>query len=413
MSKNLKRVLLIGAGVLAGLSLSMVSPKAATINQRGNALTSYIKSSHFNFVKNAHYVEPDNYSDNYNQNTNPDRTFKATGGNYKVNYSAYAQLDDQNGNYNPQSVAIDKDGTTYVSYRVRPTKVQIARYPSINNVSDGMLNNVKYGPVFNGGHGQAMALNPKNGQLWLLYNPDGSASSTKLFEISKSSLKPINTVKFHMSPYPMGDTLAFDKNGNAYMCIRTFGGAAPVGSLKLFKGKITPHSVNFKMVQGLRYAPGAIMQNMSYNPSNNRIYFITDGEIMSVPANHYSHLKPSDVRADELSDHYEFEDLAFHDGKGYLLVHYPSELMVSNNHVSQSSKVPKRVAKKANKKATKKHARKNAKKVSAKQNRKSTKKTTKHSNKNNHKKVTKRNNKRNAKKSVKKAVRRHDRKNRK
>ncbi|XIF19429.1 MAG: hypothetical protein AJITA_00075 [Acetilactobacillus jinshanensis] len=126
------------------------------------------------------------------------------------------------------------------------------------------LKNVKYGSVFKGGHAQAMAYNPKTRQLWLLYNPQGSA---------------------------MGDTLAFDNHGNAYMSIRTFGGVAPVGSLKLFKGKITDHSVNFHMVQGLRYAPGIIMQNMSYNPSNNRIYFITDGEIMSVPANHYSHLK--------------------------------------------------------------------------------------------------------------------------
>ena len=350
MSKNLKRFFKIGLASLAfllvasGTSVASHASRVSTVTQRSNALTSYISSSNLRFVHNRRYVEPNDYSDHYNRNENYDRRFNSVGGNQRVNFSPYGELPDNynslmknEGYHNPQSLVITKNGTAYVTYRVNTHGIKLVQFniKAIQNAQDDNANNhvhYKIGPTFNGGHGQAMAYNPKANQLWLLTNDSGSASRTSILQLSQKTLKPIRKINFHFDTYAMPDVLTFDNAGHAYTAMRTFGGVAPVGSLKLFKGSITNRSVKFHMVQGLRYAPGLIMQNMSYNPSNHRIYFITDGELMSVPANRYTHLRPRDVKATKLSGHYEFEDLAFYRHRGYLMVHCPPELMISNHN---------------------------------------------------------------------------------
>ncbi|XIF20084.1 MAG: hypothetical protein AJITA_00802 [Acetilactobacillus jinshanensis] len=117
----------------------------------------------------------------------------------------------------------------------------------------------------------------------MLTNEQGAANQTSIQEIGTHTLNPVKQINFSMYPYPMGDVLTFDKHGNAYTCTRTFNprGGANAGSIKLYKGKIGPNRVQFHMVQGIKHAPGMIMQNISYDPQTNRIYFVTDGELMS------------------------------------------------------------------------------------------------------------------------------------
>lgn len=334
ISKSLKPLLVSGT-VLLGLSVGGIAlanqnvNAMSTTNQRSNALTSYINYHDFHFTNNHNYTIPASYSNHYNQNTNPYRHIRAIGGNYKRSFSPYAELSERYST-NPQSVTIDNRGSVYVAYRLGGNKVRIARYKKITTRRGLSLGKAKFGPVFNGGHGQAMSYNPKTDQIWMLTNNHGSASKTSVMEIRKKTLSPMRKTNFKMSPYPVGDVLTFDKYGNAYTATDTYGGVAPHGSIKLYKGRITDHTVKFHMVQGLRHMPGNVMQNMSYNNHNNRIYFIADGELMSVPANKYGNARPSDVRTTKLSGHYEPEDLAFYHGKGYLMLHYPSELLSSN-----------------------------------------------------------------------------------
>lgn len=302
------------------------------INQHQNALTSYIKLGNFHFVNNRDYAEPNNYSLHYNQTFNPYRHLNFAGGNQRMNFKPYARLKNLDSEHNPQSIAITNHGTLYVTHRVdNRGEIQIIRYHITEKRHHLQFTNYAAGPVFKGGHGQSLAYNPKTHKLWMLTNEEGASFMTSIQEIGKKSLNPIKQINFIMYPYPMGDVLTFDKHGNAYTCTRTFNprGGANMDSLKLYKGKISHNQVQFHMVQGIRNAPGLIMQNMGYDPKHNRIYFVTDGELMSAPTKYFNHLRPNDIKATKLTGHYEFEDIAFYHGHGYLLLHYPSELLIN------------------------------------------------------------------------------------
>lgn len=336
MVKNLLIVLIL---CLVGLILTVNSTNAGRhprlnhvkyVTQLSNSLTSYINYHRFNFVNNHNYTEPNNYSQNYNRTVNPHRHLNFAGGNQRMNFKPYAELQNIDSQHNPQSIALTNHGTLYVAHRVdNHGEVQILRYQIQQKRHHLLLTHYTAGPIFRGGHGQGLAYNPKSHQLWMLTNEQGAANFTSIQEISTKNLNPFRQINFYMYPYPMGDVLTFDNHGNAYTCTRTFNplGGANSGSLKLYKGKVGPNGVHFHMVQGLRHAPGMIMQNISYDPDSNRIYFVTDGELMSVPAKNFSHISPKRVRVTKLTGHYEFEDLAFYHGHGYLLLHYPSELL--------------------------------------------------------------------------------------
>ena len=76
------------------------------------------------------------------------------------------------------------------------------------------------------------------------------------------------------------------------------------------------------------------LQGVAVNPANNRLYFVSDDILTSVPT---SGVQSGNFSADDI--HYqafdsgrEFESLAFdQDGYGYLLALWPPELMQSTN----------------------------------------------------------------------------------
>lgn len=259
---------------------------------------------------------------------------------------------------NPQSVVLSKDGNTLYElvmlnkskqtgrivkynlgqlrskYHISTTNMTALRRAtydhSVNRLSatdKGILKYVKVGPTFKAGHGQSLAQNPKTGELWFV---GAAAVNANVQRVSTKTLKPNKRINFRLkSTVAMGENLTFDKKGNDYFYTYSNGGWAPKNSLKIYKGTINSKSVKFHLVmQGLRHNPGWKSQSIAYNAKNNRLYFVSNSSIASVPASKLGKLKAKDVKAVKLSGHREFEGLQFDSkGAGYLLVNRGAELL--------------------------------------------------------------------------------------
>ncbi|MFC6182421.1 hypothetical protein [Lactiplantibacillus daowaiensis] len=191
-----------------------------------------------------------------------------------------------------------------------------------------ILSHVKVGPQFTTGHGQSLAYNPHNHQLWFIGHGGKHANLQRL---SKTTLKPIKKISFHLNAKTsMGSVLTFDSHGTAYFySAAPKVGSAPKGSVKLFAGKIGKTTVRFHLVmQGLRYSPGTIAQTMSYNAHRNRLYLVSNGSIISLPVSHLGHLKRSAIESTMFQTTREFEGLSFTStGGAYLLVNRGAEVL--------------------------------------------------------------------------------------
>ncbi|MCY9806264.1 hypothetical protein OXT66_01725 [Lentilactobacillus senioris] len=340
-------------GAVLAFALPMMfatATQAKTYNQRGDALAFY-NVNNFKTLANSKYtVGKYSYVTDYNSMTKP-VTIRTKKGNKKSQMSTYLKLPGgQLGN--TQSIAVTPDGHyAYVMSTVAPgsNTGQITRFnmqalkklkvKDLNTCLSGTSvlskykNYVKVGPKFNTGHGQSLAYNPKNKQLWFVGKNSINANVQR---VSTASLKPITKINFRLkSTVAMGENLTFDKKGNAYFwgySTGSWGSRSPKKSIKYYKGKIGSKSVKFNLVmQGIKNGPGAIPQAISYNPKSNRVYFISDGSIMSIPASKVGHLKNSDVKVSVFNTKREFEGMSFtSNGEGYLLVHDVNELMKFN-----------------------------------------------------------------------------------
>ncbi|MGA3270473.1 hypothetical protein [Lactiplantibacillus pentosus] len=191
---------------------------------------------------------------------------------------------------------------------------------------------MKVGPQFKAGHVQSLALNPKTNQLWFIKAYKNSTTAT-VQRLSMSTLKPNAIVNFTLkSTVHMGSVLSFDNSGNAYFWTQTKSAwpTAPVNSVKFYKGTLGVNRVHFSLVkQGLSQAPGQVLQSMSYNSNNGRLYLVSDESIFSVPANKLGKLSTADVSRSNFSGKREFEGLVWQhtSNTGYLLTNKGPELM--------------------------------------------------------------------------------------
>ncbi|MEJ6400825.1 hypothetical protein [Nicoliella lavandulae] len=196
-----------------------------------------------------------------------------------------------------------------------------------SNHKDG----IKVGPVFNGGHGQSLAYNPKKKQLWFLNMGRGSYAKASAEQLSLKTLRPIYRINFRFSYNSslMDNTLAFDNSGHAFTYVRSGGGNVRKGAYKIYRGSISRSGVHFNLMKtAIRHAAGPIPQGLGYNPKNDRLYFVSDGSIISAPAWKVNRLKKSDIRYVRVKTNREFEGLTFNrKGHGYLLTLRPPELM--------------------------------------------------------------------------------------
>ncbi|XIF19488.1 MAG: Hypothetical protein AJITA_00139 [Acetilactobacillus jinshanensis] len=144
-----------------------------------------------------------------------------------------------------------------------------------NNNIRAARRNVKVGPVFYGGHGQGLAFNPNSKQLWLLDNKAGQVNKTAASLINLRTLTPQLRINFHFGDTTIGDDLAFDEQGKALNV--TEAGSDSFANMKLIK-------------QALRWAPSNVIQSLTYNSRNNRLYILGDGSITSIPVNRLGRL---------------------------------------------------------------------------------------------------------------------------
>lgn len=337
-----------GAGltaVLAGLLLVIGGPslpaRAQTYTQSGNALAPY-NVAKYRTVNNANRFVA-RYA--FTGTGSTVASTRGTAATFKTDFLLPSRYNSRVWT-NPQSLVMDGTGRTlYVLTTDHSDHGFITKYNlaglkkvGITGKNAAALANItasdhrysryiQVGPQFACGHGQSLARNPKNGQLWFV---GATAIHSNVQQVSTKTLKPVKRINFMLkNTVPMGENLTFDKHGNAYFYTYSNGGWAPKGSVKLYQGKIGAKSVHFHLImQGLRHNPGTKSQSLAYNVKRNRLYVIADGSIASLPVGKLGHLTPGDVHATNFGGHREFEGLQFtHDGAGYLLTNRPAQVM--------------------------------------------------------------------------------------
>lgn len=132
----------------------------------------------------------------------------------------------------------------------------------------------------------------------------------------------------------LGDTLAFDTHNHVYNGNRIWRENSSKrfknGNVVLYQGLLSRRHANFSLIkQGIRHAPGEVIQALAYNPKTHRLYIEVNDAIVSFPVNRLGHLRPRDVKEMILKQH-QYEGLSF-DQKGfaYILMNGPKEVMKS------------------------------------------------------------------------------------
>jgi len=355
---------------LAVISFATVATEAhaSTYTQKSYALSPY-KASKWKTVSNTNYYmkRPGTYIQSWTASvfqTSP-TYLTHKGGNQNASFKSNVFLPvtrNTSGDWgNPQSLVLTPGGSSaYIMYTNKGgsntgwvAHYNLAKLRSVYGVStnsmdilrrasyalsigkatssyQAVLKCIKFSSKYTTGHGQSLALNPKNNQLWFVKSPGTSGGTATVQQLSKTTLKPSKTIKFRLRSsdghkVTMGQNLTFDKKGYAYFSSQVSGTRA----LKIYKGTISAKKVKFSLVmQGLKNKPGQLNQSVGYNPKSNRLYFVSDNSISSVPVSKLGKLKASDVKASTFNGNREFENIAFtSNGSAYLLTNKSAEIM--------------------------------------------------------------------------------------
>lgn len=190
---------------------------------------------------------------------------------------------------------------------------------------------IKVGPVFNSGHAQSLALNPKTNQFWFVKSYD-QETPNEMVELNPKTLLPAATVTYHSDGANLGAVLTFDNQGNAYYWThaKVATKKAPLGAVRIYRGQVSTKGIKYHLIsQGLATDPGFYVQSMGYDGANGRLYLVSDESITSLPLADLGHLKTSEVGENNFNAHREFEGLFFmhHSSNGFLLTNKGSEVM--------------------------------------------------------------------------------------
>jgi len=321
--------------------------------------------------RNLYLRRPDNYalSSTYEQQgtfqTRPE-TYTTARGNAPATLTTALYLPvtvHRSGDWaNPQSLVVTKNGkTAYVAYLETGTVGTgwLVRYDlaklrqkfgatttnmalirrATNAASKGkssprqraVLKAMTQGPKFDIGHGQSLALNPKNGQLWLTRSDGIAGNYGSAVRVSPKTLRPVRIVDYRLANkngvrLAVNSTLTFDKRGYAY-----FSSYSGRHGLRVYRGIMNGRGVHFRLImQSLAYRPGQTHQSIAYNAKSDRLYFVSDDAISSVPLAKLikRQVKPRDVQATVFNSQREFEALAFTgSGQSYVLLNRGPELL--------------------------------------------------------------------------------------
>jgi hypothetical protein len=192
---------------------------------------------------------------------------------------------------------------------------------------------IRIGPVFNTGHGQSLAYNPKTKSLWMLQDDKYLSTTLKLMKINMKTFKPSSMYKFTVNygnnrKVNKVRNLDFDKDGNFYF--HQF--LSKSKGDNFFKGKLTNKKIKIELLATVKNRPGLYAQAMTINSVTNRLYMAFDGVFYSMPIAKLNDntLTQRDLKYTILNTKREFEGLAF-DKKGtaYLLLIRGTEILKS------------------------------------------------------------------------------------
>ncbi|UQS84816.1 hypothetical protein MOO46_06105 [Apilactobacillus apisilvae] len=354
MFKSRKFLFLLGSfALLTGATTTMASA-SSTIHQKGNALTGavskkVVNNKNYATIPAYSYTSSKDYISSSTYQTKPD-TYKFKAGNFKRNAQTFMYLPVSH-NYsgdiaNPQSAVQSPDGHyVYVMYSLGNNS--IIRYDlwklhdlgvntdHMDSLRRGINTNpqikaaIKYGSKFSVGHGQSLSYNPKNNKLYF-FDMLLTTNKPTLVEINPDTLKVTKKISFKLNNNDsINNELTFDKHGNFYTYIKHMNKGKVAGGITIYKGQLKGNRVHMESIQqGLAHAPGDHTQGMGYNPKSNRLYFVSDGAITSVPVNKLGHLKPNDVRTTKWDVTREFEGISFtKSGRGLILMNRGAELV--------------------------------------------------------------------------------------
>ncbi len=312
------------------LGASVTSQAKEVIYQNDLALQHYITKG-YRLVYNSNQAMS-TYSYAYSNST----TLESTSGT-----DAQFQSLIYTGIPNPQSMTVSPDGKTawvMSSYQSgndnarhgRIYRVDLSKYYGQEAYADEDKEGVTAGPEIVTGHGQTLSYNPATNELW--YVRETKVQNTTLVQVDPDTLDVVKEIHFRFSSdYVFPPTFVFDREGNCWTYTRSVGSNwVPRGAIRFYKGKIEDDHVSFEMIpQGLRYPPGYLCQAFGYNPANDRLYVVSDGEYISVPASKAGEWTADDVETTVFKgQRREFEGIAFsEEGCGFLLVNKPSEIM--------------------------------------------------------------------------------------
>lgn len=197
---------------------------------------------------------------------------------------------------------------------------------------------IKVGPKFITGHGQSLAYNWRNHQLYMWCDREKAPRVPTnqygyINRISTKTLRPNRQIRFRLRgrgmAVPGGHVLTFDHSGHAYFWSRP-----SAHQVNIYQGKITMHHVKFRLThQLLQHSPGPRVQSIAYNPHNKRLYLVSDDSVASMPVKGLrgrGHLTKTSVHWTGFSPRREFEGLDFtRDGRAYLLSNHQPEVLKS------------------------------------------------------------------------------------
>lgn len=345
-----------------------------------NADASYSTSPNFN-TKPGHYENKVNtYASTLAINMQP-ATLKTS----LFLPTASAESDDQtsnglgnmNGFKNVQAVTYDGQQYIYimVSYGAGTNSGRIIRYDlkAINNdqVKIGELRKIAYkayrqlrtgkeidwtrykkymkvGPKLRIGHGETLAYDTINNNLWMMVdqqNPDKKYTQKEsvLQEINSTTLTPKYTINYTTKDEngkiikPLHN-LTFDNRGNFYSYVyQRMNGTT---GIKIYQGQIDErnHMLQLKLVQVIKQNIGTNKQGIFFDPLENELYLESDDTLMKMPVNKLGSLTASDIgylvfkTANENSTYgREWEGGFFTpSGQGYILMNKGVELLALN-----------------------------------------------------------------------------------
>lgn len=340
MSKTIKSLMISGL-VLIGM-LGIGSNASANSNSLPTIHVTYTnllsktnhKTKHINLVHNKDYRFIKNYNFD-NDNLPAYGHYKSFDGNTNVSFNHYMWLRYMHNSHltvvenygclhgDPQSMLALPNGQLLVLFNYGHGHSLINRILEYNLRTRSFI---RAGRPFIAGHGQGLAYNYKTHRIWMVlnqyyHNLHGTLPNNDLYlkRVSQNSLKPYGHQITVNSVDKLGENMTYDKNNLYYNVDKVFG-----DKLSIYRGK----NGHMHIVTKLNHSNGSVIQNIEYNPYNNRLYVVCNGSILSLPINKITHLHNGDIHVAKFA-HSEFETMAFYNHRAYLLVS-PNQILKSN-----------------------------------------------------------------------------------